>query len=670
VTEPQAQVVVTNTANSGPGSLRQAIIDANTLAGADTITFAIPGAGTRIINLLSPLPDITGPLTIDGTTQPGFAGSPLIALRGGNGGSTLKITAGNSVVRGLDICSPFTGFGPFDIEIINAGNNRIEGNVISEAGIQIRTANNVVGGTAASARNIFVSQGTAKSVQLSGPSATGNSILGNLFAQRASCKPVISPPCGIGVSIASANNNSVGGTAAGARNIFAGSFSILAISVFEATGILIQGNLVGTDATGTISAGARVGIDLSNALNCTIGGTTPAARNIVSGLLLSGIGISSPEGVRNGILVQGNYIGTDITGTQALANGSGIVIGIAPGTTIGGATTGARNIISGNTFSGIIFGTVPPDPCNIPAASNRSSEYLVQGNYIGTDVSGTQSIGNGGDGIFVTSDAFTHEIRENRIAFNGQNGVKITEQLGGFGAVRPGFRIRIFANLIFSNRRLGIELGDDGATANDLRDLDAGANERQNFPVIQSAAVASQPSDFSAAIDGTITLTFNSTPLQTFTVEFFFGSNCQASGSQFIGAIPVYLGSRQVTTDANGNATFPFTFTFPAGVPSGFVNATATNATGNTSEFSECRLLVNPGLPQITGATKSGKKLFVTGANFLAGAKILINGEEQKTKVDSSVMLIGKKAGKKIKSGDKIRVRNPEGLDSTEITFP
>ena len=70
---------VTNTNDSGAGSLRQAILDANTNAGADTITFAI-GTGPQTISPLSPLPTITDPVTIDGTTQPGFSGSPIIEL--------------------------------------------------------------------------------------------------------------------------------------------------------------------------------------------------------------------------------------------------------------------------------------------------------------------------------------------------------------------------------------------------------------------------------------------------------------------------------------------------------------------------------------------------------------------------------------------------------------
>src|SRR5512135_798334 len=71
---------VTNTNDSGAGSLRQAILDANANAGADTITFNIPGSGPFLILPLSLLPPLTGDTTLDGTTQPGYAGTPLIEL--------------------------------------------------------------------------------------------------------------------------------------------------------------------------------------------------------------------------------------------------------------------------------------------------------------------------------------------------------------------------------------------------------------------------------------------------------------------------------------------------------------------------------------------------------------------------------------------------------------
>ena len=126
---------VTTTANSGAGSLRQAILDANTAPGNDLITFAIPGAGPHTIAPLSALPAITSPVTIDGTTQAGFDGVPIIELDGtnaGGGASGLFITAGNSIVRGLVVnrfgtggpaSQPPASDGGAGIVLAGAGNN-------------------------------------------------------------------------------------------------------------------------------------------------------------------------------------------------------------------------------------------------------------------------------------------------------------------------------------------------------------------------------------------------------------------------------------------------------------------------------------------------------------------------------------------------------------------
>ena len=156
-----ASFTVTNTNDSGARSLRQAIIDANANAGTDTIDFNIPGVGSHTIQPLSALPSITDPVTIDGKTQPGFAGTPIIELDGSNSGigvSGLHITASSSVVGGL-VINRFRANG---IMIEGGGGNLITGNYIGtdvsgsvdfgnlEFGILIRAGaqGNTVGGAA------------------------------------------------------------------------------------------------------------------------------------------------------------------------------------------------------------------------------------------------------------------------------------------------------------------------------------------------------------------------------------------------------------------------------------------------------------------------------------------------------------------------------------------
>ena len=169
-----------------PGSLRYAITYSDADAGdRDRIVFAIPGAGPHTITLTSPLLPIVQPIEIDATTQPGYAGAPLIELNG-NGFSGLRLTGGNSLVRGLAI-NRFNGPG---ITIQTAGGNVIEGNYIgtdatgtvarpnTSHGILVQSANNRIGGTVPGAGNI-VSGNLGSGVVVQGPGATNNLVQGN-----------------------------------------------------------------------------------------------------------------------------------------------------------------------------------------------------------------------------------------------------------------------------------------------------------------------------------------------------------------------------------------------------------------------------------------------------------------------------------------------------------
>ena len=219
--------------------------------------------------------------------------------------------------------------------------------------------------------------------------------------------------------------------------------------------------------------------------------------------------------------------------------------------TIGGTAAAARNILSGNGGWGVEIG----NPGN-----------LVQGNLIGVNAAGG-ALGNGRDGVITgvvsgTSIGGTAAGAGNVIAHNLNSGIDV---LGGLGT-------SILSNSIFANGGLGIDLGGDGVTPNDPGDADTGPNNRQNFPVITSAII----SGGSTTIVGTL----NSTPNSTFLVQFFGNSVADPSG---FGEGETLLGSVSVPTDASGNGSFNMPF---AGAPS-FVAATATDPSGNTSEFSQ-----------------------------------------------------------------------------------
>ncbi len=214
------------------------------------------------------------------------------------------------------------------------------------------------------------------------------------------------------------SNNTIGGTTAAARNIISANGTGVRITGAGSTGNLVQGNFIGTDITGTEALGNGFGVDIpGDASNNLVGGTTSEARNIISGNT-GGIGIRiNSFSTEN--LVQGNFIGTDVTGNSAVPNGAGIVIAAAQNNIIGGATTEAGNVISGNGLG--IF---------IISFAKASAANRVENNYIGTKANGTEALGNFDDGIFIAG-GNNNTVIGNVISGNGSSGVVI----GGSDAI-------------------------------------------------------------------------------------------------------------------------------------------------------------------------------------------------------------------------------------------
>ena len=320
--------------------------------------------------------------------------------------------------------------------------------------------------------------------------------------------------------------------------MISGSPFITNLTITNASSTLVQGNLIGLVGAESMISRRASCVEVFGGSSTTIGGTSPKARNVIAGGGL-GVFIRFDDLLPNlptfaGNLVQGNYIGTDSTGLRAVGNQIGVFLALARGTTVGGATAAAGNLVSGNQGSGIVISTDAPrlsggpsipssSPCPTtpgPGGSpddRPSTEFQVLNNDIGTDVVGA-ALPNGGDGVRVELRNFSHEVRGNRIAFNGRNGVAIPESSFTFDGL-PAFSIRILDNSIFSNANLGIDLGDNGITANDFRDTDSGANLRQNFPELGSVALANNfttEGNVIAAATFIVNGTFNSIPNRTF----------------------------------------------------------------------------------------------------------------------------------------------------------
>ncbi len=496
---------VTNTSDSGAGSFRQAILDANGANGADTIAFNIPGSGVQTINPASALPEITDPVTIDGYTQPGAKANSLAS---GTNASLLiqtplpTISAGSSTIRGLVI--------PGNLVLSTNGGDLVEG--------------------------CFV----------------GTNAAGTAAANSASNTP--------GLTLGS-SSNTVGGTTAAARNLISGNGGVGLVIAPGAGSNVVQGNLIGTDATGSKAVGnAGGGLQVGSTSGQTssdsnvIGGSVAGAGNVISGNLDAGMGIFQAKGT----VVQGNLVGTSADGLSALGN-QGVGIGVlgSDSTVIGGSLAAARNVISANAGPGLYVDS--------PAVGN-----VISGNLIGLKSDGYGPLGNSGAGVDI------HQATP--IVIGGPDidwGNTIRYNSGAGVLVEAGSGVIIQSNSISSNGGLGIDLGGDGVSLNDADDTDSGANGLQNFPVITSITSSGSGS----TVNGTLT----STAGTVFHLQFFANSFADPSG---YGEGQTFLGQTDVTTDGSGQASFSANLN-SAIAPGKVVTATATDPQGNTSEFSQ-----------------------------------------------------------------------------------
>jgi CSLREA domain-containing protein len=433
--------------NDGVGNctLRAALQEANSSTGTDTINFAI-GSGVQTITLQSDLPTITDPVVIDGTTQPGFSGRPIIELNGNNLSNALRpglfIRGGNSVVRGLVL----NRFHFEAIFIDTNGGNRIEGNYIgtdvtgntalpNAGGIILNSSNNVIGGLGATKRNLISgNSGYGVEVQVAG-------VIGNVFQNNyigVSFDGTSALPNGSdGISL-SVRDSTIGGTAPGAGNVISGNGRN---GMWLSSNNLVQGNFVGTNAQGTAAIPNRlVGIETSGSNNM-IGGTTPEARNVISGNTEAGVNLDQTSA--SGNVVQGNYIGVGADGVTPIPNSR----------------------MSGNTVGGV----------SIKSGKN---------NVIGGTAAGAGNI-----------------IAFNGEALSGTPGVAILslDSDSATGNVVRG-------NSIFANSGVGITIG---APVNDAGDGDTGANNKQNYPVLTSATSAGGGTNVKGLLNSTSNTQFN-----------------------------------------------------------------------------------------------------------------------------------------------------------------
>ncbi len=598
-----AQFAVTTAADAGPGSFRQALLDAGANGGG-TVAFAIPGAGPHTIALTSPLAFVTVPVVIDGFTQPGASPNTAdpwqpstaairIVIDGAGAGATgsgLVLQGGGSTLRGVAI----VGFPWHGVILEGGANDVVEGcHIGTDAGGTADRGNGFsavwvlgsaaarVGGPAPAQRNVLSGNGNY-GVIVYGAGASGTAIQGNFIGTNAAGTAALTNGSGGVVTGSSAVFNDpsptealgvrIGGAGAGEGNLISGNTTFgVEIYGLAPTGAAtslgdtrLEGNRIGTNAAGTgavpnVLAGVLV---RRNPTGVTIGGAAEGAGNLVSGGADDGILVE----ISDGIVVENNLVGTDVTGTLPLGNAqSGILLFCARNAVVRGNVASANGTGTGNNVGGGIGGTCT-NP-NFQGSGNR-----VVGNIIGTDRSGTAQMGNGLGGVVFSQRHGSETIggdapgEANLIAFNIGPAVIVRATI--LGPVRVG------RNSTVANGAPGMDIEPLGRAANDAADADAGANRQQNYPVL--ASVTGDGVNMLTVSYTVDTAAANATyPL---TVDVYRADAAGREGQTWVGQA-VYS-----TPLAAATASFNPAVVIASG--DRFV-ATATDAAGNTSEFSD-----------------------------------------------------------------------------------
>lgn len=486
---------------------------------------------------------------------------------------------------------------------------------------------NIIGGIGTGDGNIIV-DGGGVGVSIEGTGSTGNHVAGNRIGVHFDgATPGPNESDGVLLEHAPGSlvqNNII---AANARDG-------IHISGQGATDSVIVGNHIGIDASGTVPHGnGGSGVKIDGGARARIGGVEPTDRNYISANHADGIQIVGSTAVSN--VIQGNFVGTDESGSQSLGNDAGgVVVEAASNNVVGGVSdedlescTGPCNLISGNdgngvlltgegafsntvegnfvgvdvtglsalgNFNGVLIENAPGNEVGGLAAgaknvisgnrlvgvyisSSGASGNSVLGNLIGPDVTGAPRLGNGLHGVRI--DGAPHNALgdvtpagRNVIAGNAGSGIVVK----GDAAVGNALR----GNLIHTNRQLGIDLGDDGPTFNDATDSDGGPNETQNYPIVLDKTVTPE----STFIWGKL----SSANPETAKVDLY--ASADAASGQTAPA-ETYLGT--VVPETSG-AWF---FSMDGSPPREHINATATDAAGSTSEFNQVvPLIFVPGI--------------------------------------------------------------------------
>ncbi|MCB2178731.1 right-handed parallel beta-helix repeat-containing protein [bacterium] len=551
-------------------TLRAAIMEANYGGGVDVITFST----NMTISLSTVLDTIQEAVVIDASSTPGWV------TLDGNGGTFngLNIQAGSVTIRNL-------AFVDFDGSAINVSGGT-GGVVIDHNYIGTPTSGTTDGGVTgygvrvSDSPNVeitdnLISGNDLGGIYITGAASDGAVITGNNIGMNLAGDARLedTETSGAdGISLSSVTNATIGGSTAALRNEISGNYGDGIQVVGTSTGTTIDGNYIGVSAVGEESVpNLTSGIRISSASGVSMGVNQ---WNLISGNDGPGVVISSSSD----ITVTGNTIGLDVDGDTLLGNVSyGISMTSSSDVTITG------NTISGNTGSGIRM------------AAGTTGAVLTD-NRIGIGVTSAVNLGNTNHGIFIDNShdnmiGGTSTSLGNIIAYNGGAGIMInntdTVTYNSYGNT-------IVSNSIYNNGGLGIDLAPSGVNLNDTNDADNGPNYLQNF-----LTFTAKQTDTGVQITGSLNTDINR---PNYRIEFYEVNNCDASGYGEGRTLVDVLDLTIISSTTAVDYEIPDT-SIPAG---SFLTNTVTYDEGtgglkDTSEFSPCAVVQEPDSPGSSG---------------------------------------------------------------------
>ena len=557
--------------NVGDGVLVQAADATGDLIAGNEIGTNAAGTAAIANNAGVEIDDASGD-TIGGTT----ALARNIISGNTSFGVSFDLGGTGDVVVGSYIGTDVTG----DVALPNGG------------GVNIATSGNTIGGTASGAGNL-ISGNTSDGVSISGAAATGNLIAGNLIGLNAGGTAAVANASD-GVDI-EAPDNTVGGTVSGSANVISGNkqFGVIIYGgTNNAPDNLVAGNFIGTNAAGTAAVANSTGVGIENNTGTnTIGGTTAAAHNVISGNANDGVIIFSDAGV-----IEGNFIGTDLTGQVAVGNAVGVDIYEASGSTIGGLSntpgTGPGNVISGNTFVGIEI--------------DVSSQNVIEGNILGLQANGS--------GLIAGSNAATAGI--------DVGGASTGNVIGG--------TVSGAANVVSGNEGSGILLNETSGAlvAGNLIGTDAGGTLNRGNALQGVELLGSSGDTIGGSTAGTRNIISGNdangilveNQARTRVIPAYAATNNLIEGN--------YVGTDVTGAAALGNAAYGVELAYDASGDSRQVTSTSANTIGGTTAGAANVISGNTtGGVEITGSSATGN---VVAGDFIGtdntGTVAIANG--------------------------------------------